>query len=132
MTATESICQHQTGTSNSAISDTILLNLSSPDDSHSTTGTRLVTDARAMTDDSSTAADVSPTVGALQPTILGETLLELNEARAERHIYRQRLEQLEADRETEHQRRQQLEARLQHLITEEKHLTKELRVYNDK
>ena len=72
-----------------------------------------------MTDDSSTVADASPTVGVLQPTLLRETLLELNEARTQMDIYRQRLEKLEADCEAEHQRRQQLEARLQLHITEE-------------
>ena len=56
-----------------------------------------------LTDDSSAVADVSPTVGVLQPTLLRETLLELN----------------------------QLEARQQHHITEEKHLAAELRVRDD-
>ena len=46
-------------------------------------------------------------------------------------IYRQRLEKLETDREAEHQRRQQLEARLEHHISEEKHLVAELRVRDD-
>ena len=46
-------------------------------------------------------------------------------------IYRQRLEKLEADYEAKHQRRQQLQARLQHHITEEKHLAAELRVRDD-
>ena len=46
-------------------------------------------------------------------------------------IYRQRLEKLEADYKAEHQRRQQLEARLQHHITDEKHLVAELRVRDD-
>ena len=62
-------------------------------------------------------ADISPTVGLLQPTLLRETLLELNEARTQMVIYRPRLEKLEADYEAEHQRHQQLEARLQHHIT---------------
>ena len=85
-----------------------------------------------MTDDSSAVADVSPTVGVLQPTLLRETLLELNEARTQMDIYRQRLEKFEADYEAEHQRRQQLEARLQHHITQEKQLAAELRVRDDK
>ena len=38
---------------------------------------------------------------------------------------------MKADYEAEHQRRQQLEARLQHHITEEKHLAAELRVRDD-
>ena len=38
---------------------------------------------------------------------------------------------MEADYEAEHQRRQQLEARLQHHITEEKHLATDLRVRDD-
>ena len=67
-----------------------------------------------MTGDSSAVADVSPTIGVLQPTLLRETLLELNEARTKMGIYRQRLEKLVTDREAEHRRRQQLEARLQH------------------
>ena len=46
-------------------------------------------------------------------------------------IYRQRLEKFKADYEAEHQRRQQLEARLQHHITEEKHLAAELRIRDD-
>ena len=46
-------------------------------------------------------------------------------------IYRHRLENLEADHEAEHQRCQQLEARLQHHITEEKHLAAKLRVRDD-
>ena len=76
-------------------------------------------------------ADVSPTVGVLQPTLLRETVVELNEARTQMDIYRQRLEKLEADYEAEHQRRQQLEARLRHHITEEKHLAAELQVRDD-
>ena len=46
----------------------------------------------------------------LQPTLLREILLELNEARTEMDIYRQRLGKLETDREAEHQRRQPPEA----------------------
>ena len=46
-------------------------------------------------------------------------------------IYQQQLEKLEADYEAERQRCQQLEARLQHHITEEKHLAVELRVRDD-
>ena len=104
---TENLSKHQTGTLNPTISDPILVDLSSPGDSHSTTGARSVTDVRVMmTDDSSTVADVSPTVGILQPTLLRETFLELNEARTQMDIYRQRLEKLEAHCETEHQRRQ--------------------------
>ena len=106
--------------------------LSSPGNSHSTNGARSVTDARVMmTDDSSAVADVSPKVGVLQPTLLRETLLELNKARTQMDNYRQRLEKLEADYEAEHQRRQQLEARLKHHITEEKHLAAKLRVRDD-
>ena len=75
-------------------------------------------------------ADVSPTVGVLEPTLIRETLLEINKARTQMDIYRQRLEKLEANYETEYQRRQQLEARLRH-ITEEKHLAAELRVCDD-
>ena len=131
ITATENLSQHQTGTLNPTISDPILVVLSSPSDSHSTAGARSVTDEYVMTDDSSAVADVSPMVGVLQPTFLRETLLELNEARTQMDIYRQRLEKLEADYEAEHQRRQQLEARLQHYITEEKHLAPELRVRDD-
>ena len=62
-----------------------------------------------MTDNSSAVADVSLTVGVLQPTFLCETLLELNEARTQMDIYRQQLEKLETDHEVEHQRRQQLD-----------------------
>ena len=40
-------------------------------------GARSVTDARVMTDDSLTVANVSPTVDVLQPTLLHDTLLEL-------------------------------------------------------
>ena len=81
ITATENFSQHQTGILNPTISDPILVDLSSPDNSHSTTGARSVTDARVMmTDDSSAVADVSPTVDIL-PTLLRETLLERNEAR---------------------------------------------------
>ena len=132
ITDTENLSQHQTGTLNPTIFDPILIDLSSPGNSHSTTGARSVTDARVMmTDDSSAVVDVSSKVGVLQPTLLRETLLELNEARTQMDIYRQRLEKLEADDEAEHQRRQQLEARLQHHITEEKHLAAELRVRDD-
>ena len=132
ITNTENLSQHQTGTLNPTISDPILVDLSSTGNSHSTTDARSVTGARVMmTDDSSAMADVSPTVGILQPTLLRETLLELNEARIQMDIYRQRLEKLEADYEAEHQRRQQLEARLQHHITEEKHIAAELRVRDD-
>ena len=132
ITVTENLSQHQTGTLNPAISDPILVDLSSPGDSHSSTGARSVTDARVMmTDDSSAVVDVSPMVGVLQPTLLRGTLLELNEARIQIDIYRQRLEKLKADYEAEDQRRQQLEARLQHHITEEKHLAAELRVRDD-
>ena len=61
ITATENLSKYQTGTLNPAISDPILVDLSSPGDSHSTTGARSVTDARVMmTVDSSTVADVSP------------------------------------------------------------------------
>ena len=84
-----------------------------------------------MPGDSSAVADVSPTVGVLQSTLLRETLLELNETRTEMDIYRYRLEKLEADREAEHQRSKQLEARLEHHINEEKHLAAELRVRDD-
>ena len=49
-----------------------------------------------MTGDTAAVADVSPTVGVLQSTLLPETLLELNEARTEMDIYRQRLEKFEA------------------------------------
>ena len=80
-----------------------------------------------MTDVSSAVDDVSPTVGVRQPTLLRETLLELNEARTQMDIYRQRLEKLVADYEAEHQQSQQFEARLQHHITEEKHLAADLR-----
>ena len=66
----------------------------------------------------------------LQSTLLRETLLELNEARTQMDIYRQRLEKLEADYEAEYQRRQQLEAGLHH-ITGEKYLAAELRVRDD-
>ena len=55
-----------------------------------------------MTDDSSTVADVSSTVGLLQPTILRETLLELNEAGTEMDIYRQPQRMMEAESEAEH------------------------------
>ena len=84
-----------------------------------------------MTGDLSAVADVSPTVGVLQLTLLRETLFEVNEARTEMNIYRQRLEKLETDREAKHQRHQQLEARLEHHITEEKHLAAKLRVRDD-
>ena len=131
ITATENFSQHQTGTLNPTISEPILVDLSSPSDSHSTASARSVTDAHVMTDDSSAVADVSPMVGVLQPTLLRETLLELNEARMQMDIYRQRLEKMEADYEAEHQRRQRLEASLQHHITEEKHLAAELRVRHD-
>ena len=116
ITATENLSQHQTGTLNPTISYPILVDLSSPGDSHSTTGARSVTEAHVMTGNSSAVADVSPTVCVLQSTLLRETLLELNEARTEMDIYRQRLEKLETDRKAEHQRRQQLEARLEHHI----------------
>ena len=107
ITDTENLSQHKTGTLNPTISDPILVDLSSPGNSHATTGARSVTDARVMlTDDSSAVADVSPTVGVLQPTLLRETLLELNEARTQMDIYRQRLEKLEDDYEAEHQQRQ--------------------------
>ena len=46
-------------------------------------------------------------------------------------IYRQRLEKLETDREADHQRPQQLETRLEHHITQEKHLAAELRIRDD-
>ena len=131
ITATENLSQHQTGTLNPTISDSILVDLSSPSDSHSTTGARSITDAHVMTGNSSAVADVSQTIGVLQHTLLRETLLEHNEARTEMDIYRQRLDKLETDREAEHQRRQQLEARLQHHITEEKHLAALLRVRDD-
>ena len=114
------------------MSDPILVDLSSPGDSHLTTGARSVPDARMMmTDDSLAVTDVSPTVGVLQPTLLHETLLELNEARTQMDIYRQRLEKLEANYWAEYQRRQQLEARLQHHIIEEEHLASEFRVRDD-
>ena len=65
----------------------ILVDLSSPGNSHSTTGARSITDAHVMlTDDSSAVADVSPTVGVLQHALLRETLLELNEARNQMDI----------------------------------------------
>ena len=131
ITATENLSQHQTGTLNPTISDPILVDLSSPSDPHSTTDARYVTEAHVMTSDSSAVVDVSPTVGVLQPTLLRETLLEHNEAKNEMDIYRQRLEKLETDREAEHPRRKQLEARLEHRITEEKHLAAELRVRDD-
>ena len=52
-TDTKNLSQHQTGTLNPTISDPILVDLSSPGNSHSTTGARSVTDARVMmTDDS--------------------------------------------------------------------------------
>ena len=109
ITDTENLSQHQTGTLNPTIYDPILVDLSSPGISHSTTGARSVTDALVMTtDDSSAVAHVSPTVSVLQPTLLRETLLELNEARTQMDIWR-----------------------LQHHITEEKHLAAELRVQND-
>ena len=131
ITATENLSQHQRGTLNPVISDPILVDLSSPGESHSTTGARSVTDARVMmTDDSPAVADVSLTVGVLHPTLLRETVLELNEARTQMDFYR-RLEKLEADYEAEHQQRQQLEARLQYHITEENHLVAELRVRDD-
>ena len=47
ITATENLSQHQTGTLNPTISDPILVDLSSPSDSHSTT------DAHVMTANSS-------------------------------------------------------------------------------
>ena len=66
ITATENLSQHQTDTLNPVISDLILVDLSSPGDSHSTSGARSVTDAHVMmADDSSAVADVSPTVGVL-------------------------------------------------------------------
>ena len=105
ITATENLSQHQTGSLNPTIYDPILVDLSSPSDSHSTAGARSVTDAHVITDDSSAVADVSPTVGVLQPTLLRETLLELNEARTQMDIYRQRLKKNEADYEVVHQRR---------------------------
>ena len=78
ITDTENLSQHQTGTLNPTISDPVLVNSSSPGNSHSTTGARSVTVARVMmTDDLSTVADVSPTVGVFQPTLLHESLLEL-------------------------------------------------------
>ena len=49
ITATENLSQHQTGTLNPTISDPILVDLSSPSDSRSTTGARSVTDAHVMT-----------------------------------------------------------------------------------
>ena len=64
ITDTENLSEHQTGTLNPTISDPTLVDLSSPGNSHSTTG------ARSVTDDSSAVADVSPTVGVLQPTLL--------------------------------------------------------------
>ena len=85
ITDTENLSNRQTGTLNPAISNPIFVDLNSPGDSHST---RSVTDIRVMTDDSSAVADVSPTVGVLQPTFLRETLLELNEARTQMDIYR--------------------------------------------
>ena len=58
ITDTENLRQHQTGTLNPTISDPILVDLSSPGNSHSTTGVHSVTDAHVMmTDDSSTVAD---------------------------------------------------------------------------
>ena len=75
ITATENLSKHQTGTLNPAISNPILVDLNSPGDSHSMTGTRSVTDARVMTDDSSAVADVLPMVGALQSSLLRETFL---------------------------------------------------------
>ena len=65
ITVTENLSQHQTGTLNPTISDPILVDLSAPGDSPSTSGTRSVTDAHGMTGDSSAVADVSPTVGVL-------------------------------------------------------------------
>ena len=66
ITDTENLSQHQTGALNPTISDPILVDLTSPGNSHSTTGARSVTDARVMlTDDSSAVADVSPMVGVL-------------------------------------------------------------------
>ena len=66
ITDTENLSQHQTGTPKPTISDPILVDISSPGNSHTTTGARSVTDARVMlTDDSSAVADVSPTVGVL-------------------------------------------------------------------
>ena len=66
ITDTENLSQHQTCTLNPTISDPILIDLSSPGNSHSTTGACSVTDARVMmTDDSSAVADVWPTVGVL-------------------------------------------------------------------
>ena len=76
-------------------------------------------------------ADVSTRIGVLQPTLLRETVLEVNEVTTEMDIYRQRLEKLGTDREAEHQRRQQLEARLEHHITEDKNFAVELRVHDD-
>ena len=49
ITATENLSKHQTGTLNPTISDPILVDLSSPSDSHSTAGARSVTDAHVMT-----------------------------------------------------------------------------------
>ena len=71
ITATENLSKHQIGTLNPTISDPILVDLSSPSDSHSTANGRSVTDAHMMTDDSSAVAYVSPTVGVLQPTRVG-------------------------------------------------------------
>ena len=61
-------------------------------------GARSVTDAHVM----NWCRDDSPTVGVLQPTLLREILLELNEARTEMDIYLQRLEKLETDRAAVH------------------------------
>ena len=82
ITDTEYLSQLRTGTLNPTISDPILVDLSSPGNSHSTTGARSVTDVRVMmTDESSAVADVSPTVSVPQPTLLRETLLELKRRR---------------------------------------------------
>ena len=77
ITATENLSQHQTDTANAAISDPILVALNMPGDSRSTTGVRPLTDERVMNDDSSTVANVSPTVGVVQLTLFQETLLSV-------------------------------------------------------
>ena len=102
ITCDKNFSKHQIGTPNPAISDPILVDLSFPGDSRSSTDERSVTVACVVTDYSSTMADVSPTVGVLQPTLLYETLLDLNEGGTQMDIYRQRIEQLEADHETNH------------------------------
>ena len=76
--ATENLSKHQTGTLNFAISDPILVDLSSPGDLHST-GACAVTDARVMMiDDSSTVTNVSPTHSGLSTEKCTKCLIHSN------------------------------------------------------